>query len=90
LAFCTSFATCGTMLATPGWNIAVAAPLRNCSTTISTSDGEPARKATAVSACSPNRAKSASTIIRRAVNRSASTPPNNMHNATAASQAPSA
>jgi hypothetical protein len=68
-----SFATCGTMLATPGWNIPVARPLANCRATIAPNDGVPRTNSTAIAEWITSRARTARTIIRRAVNLSAST-----------------
>lgn len=70
-----SSATCGTMLARPGWNMAVAAPLSASSAITCHSRTSDPTSSAASASMATIRTASAPTIITWGVNRSASTPP---------------
>nr|WP_199702046.1 hypothetical protein [Jiangella rhizosphaerae] len=89
-AFCTSRATRGVMLATPGWNIALPAPTRASSTRICHRSGVPSRNSSASTVWTHSRAASEMIISRRAPRRSDSTPPKMISAANGAINAASA
>lgn len=90
LARCTSGATRGIVLATPGWNSAAPTPASALSAYTAHSGGLPVVNST-VSTTPPTRRRMSATIImRRAVKRSASTPPKSTSRANGPIQDPRA
>lgn len=85
-----SSATRGTRLARPGWNMAVAAPLRASSAMTCHSRTWSPTSSSASASMTTVRTTSAPTIITCGVNRSARTPPNSTSRTIGAIHAASA
>lgn len=90
LARWTSEATRGTVDATPGWNSAAPTPATELSAYTAHSGGLPVAKETASTEAPTSRSASAMIIMRRGVNRSASTPPKSTNTASGPIQQASA
>lgn len=87
---CTSCDTRGTVDATPGWKSAAPTPATELSAYTAHSGGLPVAKEMASTDAPTSRSPSAMIIIRRGVNRSASTPPKSTKSASGPIQAASA